>query len=120
MKRDYQSLLIGTISSLLAMAVYFVVESMWGEELSDSQLTVVVGIIFASIIFPLIANATKLADKSLKNRYSLILMEELKPLLTKDIKKEFEKNIGLFEIYPNFYACEQELLNWKISSFWNN
>lgn len=113
-KESYRSLgttiIAGAVSSLVAMAIYLCIELFWGASLTAPQQTLIVGLIVIIFVVPITMAILSYADKELKKRYMPLIIDEIRPGITMDVKHDFEAKTGIVEIYQNFDACEHEIL----------
>ncbi len=105
-----KSLFVGVISSLAAMAIYFLIDYFWGEPLTKGEQTLITGFIVLLIIIPLTFVVFRRFETTLKNLFRPEIIEETRPQIEKEVLNNIETQTGIVKIFSDFRSCEEEIL----------
>jgi len=113
-----ETILLGAISSLLATALYFLLEYFLGKPLDTTQKALIVGLslllgvpIISILIFKglSIIVRTRIQPR-VEQEVSASLEAEISKRLEASFSKELELRTGIVKIFTNFRECEEEIL----------
>jgi hypothetical protein len=100
----------GALSSLAAMAVYFLIGASLGTPLELTQQILIIGLIVLCVAVPVSLKIVEAFEERIKIRIKPQLEDEVRPLVEKDVNAALESNTGIIKVFPNFPACEHEIL----------
>jgi hypothetical protein len=120
-KRHASNIFISTVTGLLGMAIYFLIELTTGKKLEAPQkvlilvISITVVFIFLSIIFEAVVKyyiKPQLEKEILQRlaRESEISSEAQRQVLNQELQEELETKVGITKIFNNFYECENEII----------
>ena len=106
----YQNILIGVIPSLIAMALYFIIEYIFDDKLTKSQLVLIIGLVVFIVLTPITLVIYNVIQQSIQTKITPNIIEEITPSIKDDLNKELEAMTGIVEIFKNYPACDGEIL----------
>jgi hypothetical protein len=112
------TIILGAISSLLAMALYFLLENFFGKPLDTTQKYLIFGISFllgTPIIAILGYKGLSIIVKTriqprVEQEVRASVESEIRKNLDESFRKELESKTGIVKIFDNFRECEAEIL----------
>jgi hypothetical protein len=112
------TIVLGAVGSLLAMALYFLLEYLFGKPLDPTQKSLIFGIsillgtpIISILMFKALSVIVKtLIQPRVEQEVKGRLESEIRKTLGEDFRKELESTTGIVKIFNNFRECEAEIL----------
>lgn len=105
-----KNIIIGVIPSLVAMALYFVIQSVFGEQLSRAQQALIVGLVVLVVLTPVTIFISNFIQKKIKEKITPDIIEKIKPSIKEDFYEDLQAKTGIIEIFPNYPACDGEIV----------
>jgi len=105
-----ENILIGVVPSLIAMALYFIIEFIFEDKLGKAQLTLIIGLIVALILAPITIFVYKRIQQKIQEKITPEIIEEITPSIKEDFYENLQAMTGIVKIFPNYPACDGEIL----------
>ena len=105
-----ENIIIGVIPSLIAMALYFIIEFIFEDKLGKAQLTLIIGLVVALVLTPITILIYKNIQKKIQEKITPEIIEEITPLIKEDFYENLQAMTGIVKIFPNYPACDGEIL----------
>lgn len=106
----FKNIFIGIIPSLIAMALYFIIEFMFEEQLDRAQLALIIGLFVAVILTPITIFIYNKIQEKIQEKITPEIIEEITPSIKDDFYENLQAMTGIVEIFPNYPACDGEIV----------